>query len=296
MPVNFNFGGVVTNEFGVGIDEPGGQRYYFVPSDTSVQMALREMTIATRDAIQTVDITEYDPADKHAGEEPCTLALTSPLASGIRSLHEANNLPTNADALASTEQMFCYFVRLGDGEGRRLTGVRRATQFKGVLKSHLVLFGTNALKLVEDRVFKLDRDFDFIVDSEAVHILRPSGFEFVGKLQKAVLDAVSGNVATAKTQLSFVEFKPIEDYAKKHPRAARYLASILSQPISHVARARLRAVCKANGVEVESKNGRMVVSAGHEMGFLEVLDRRRYELELVEGSPERYRAASRSKV
>lgn len=32
------------------------------------------------------------------------------------------------------------------------------------------------------------------------------------------------------------------------------------------------------------------------MGFLEVLDRRRYEIELVANSPEQYRAASRSKL
>jgi hypothetical protein len=32
------------------------------------------------------------------------------------------------------------------------------------------------------------------------------------------------------------------------------------------------------------------------MGFLEVLDRRRYEINLVKNSPERYRAASRKKI
>jgi hypothetical protein len=32
------------------------------------------------------------------------------------------------------------------------------------------------------------------------------------------------------------------------------------------------------------------------MGFLEVLDRRRYELELVKGLPERFRATSRRKI
>jgi hypothetical protein len=32
------------------------------------------------------------------------------------------------------------------------------------------------------------------------------------------------------------------------------------------------------------------------MDFLEVLDRRRYELELVKGSPEQYKAASRRKI
>jgi hypothetical protein len=192
--------------------------------------------------------------------------------------------------------MFCYFARFTDIAKKRVTAIRRATQFKGVLKSHLMSFITNALTLVQDNVFKLDKDFDFVVDSVAVHILRPSGFEFVGRLQAAVLAAVPKNVTAIQGDLTFVDFGSIQEYAVKHPRAARYLASILSQPIKNTSKVKLRALCKLNGVEVESKNGKMVISKGHEMGFLEVLDRRRYELELVDGLPERYRAGNRSKV
>ena len=39
-----------------------------------------------------------------------------------------------------------------------------------------------------------------------------------------------------------------------------------------------------------------MVDENHVMGFLEVLDRRRYEIELVANFPEQYRAASRSKL
>lgn len=52
---------------------------------------------------------------------------------------------------------------------------------------------TDALKLVEDRVFNLDTDFDLLIDPQRVHILRPSGFEFAGQLQGAILDAVPKN-------------------------------------------------------------------------------------------------------
>ena len=50
------------------------------------------------------------------------------------------------------------------------------------------------------------------------------------------------------------------------------------------------------GVEVKESEGKITVSAGHEMGFIEVLDRRRYELELVKGQPERFRASGRTPV
>ena len=50
------------------------------------------------------------------------------------------------------------------------------------------------------------------------------------------------------------------------------------------------------GVHVQNVKGRVEVAAGSEMGLLEVLDRRRYELGLVPTTPERYRASSRTKI
>jgi hypothetical protein len=42
--------------------------------------------------------------------------------------------------------------------------------------------------------------------------------------------------------------------------------------------------------------GKITVLAGSEMDFFDVFVRKMYELELVEGSPERYRARSRHKL
>lgn len=200
-------------------------------------------------------------------------------------------------ALSDPATVFCYFARLTDERGRRLTALRRATQFKGVLKSRLIRLVSDALKLVEDRVFKLDSDFDLLIDSRNVHVLRPSGFEFAGRLQEAVLEAVPKNIAAIEKDLPFVEFAGIRDYAAKHPRAARYLASIRGQmETESIDRSALRKLCKSTRVEVQLANGKIIVAEGHEMGFLEVLDRRRYELVLVKDSPERYRAGSRRRI
>src|SRR5690606_6754943 len=117
-------------------------------------------------------------------------------------------------------------------------------------------------------------DFDLLVDSANVHILRPSGFEFAGKLQQAILDAVPENIKVIRQDLAFVDFDDIEVYATKHPRAARYLASICAQAeTKNIDKAALKKLCKSTGVEVSESKGRLAVSAGHEMGFLEVLDR-----------------------
>jgi hypothetical protein len=202
-------------------------------------------------------------------------------------------------ALSDPVDVFCYFARLADEKQRHLTALRRATQFKGVIKSrnHLVRMLDDTLKIIEDTVFKLDNDFDLLVDNANIHILRPSGFEFACKLQQAILDAVPENIKTIKMDLSFVQFDRIEEYASKHPRAARYIASIRDlKETKNVDKTLLKKLCKQTGVKVLESKGVVSVEEGHEMGFLEVLDRRRYEVSLVKEEPELYRAASRKKI
>lgn len=301
MKLNFDIGNVTVTEFGVGRDDGNGQSFVAVPVDAEVQTALHEMVRTTWAAMQNDgdDPAKYEPSEKHGATEYLYVPLDDDLASGIRELHAAANLNTDASALADPSDVFSYFARLTDKKKRRLTALRRATQFKGIVKSkgRLVRMLDDSLRIVEDTVFKLDSDFDLLVDAANVHILRPSGFEFAGQLQQAILDAVPENIKAIRKDLAYVEFDGIEDYAGRHPRAARYLASIRGQAeTKNIDKASLKRLCNSTGVEVTETKGKIAVAAGHEIGFLEVLDRRRYELELVKGQPERFRAASRKKL
>lgn len=299
MTLNFDFEKVKTVEFGVGRDGDDGQTFRLMPVDGNVQAALREMAQATWAAMQdaTDSPQQYEASEKHASTEYVYLPLSDELAVRMRELHQANNMTLDTAALSDPATVFCYFARMTDAKGRHLTALRRASQFKGILKSRLIRFVTDALKLVEDQVFKLDIDFDLLIDSKSVHILRPSGFEFAGNLQDAILQAAPKNIAVIEKDLPFVDFALIGDYAAKHPRAARYLASIRGQKeTKSIDKAALRKLCKQTSVEVQMVNGKITIADGQEMAFLEVLDRRRYELELVKGSPERFRASSRRKI
>ncbi len=301
MRLEFDLENVMVTEFGVGRDDGEGQTFVAVPVDAGVQAALREMVQATWDAMQKVEDgpAKYEPSEKHGSTEYLYLPLTDAMASSVRELHEATNLDIDGGALGEPAHVFCYFAWLTDKKQRRLTALRRATQFKGVLKSknRLIRMIDDTLKIIEDTVFRLDNDFDLLVDSANVHILRPSGFEFAGKLQQEILSAVPQNIQAIRNDLPFVNFDGIEQYAGKHPRAARYLASIRAQAeTTHIDKAALKKLCESTGVEVSECGGKIAVSPSHEMGFLEVLDRRRYEVELVKGQPERFKAASRTKL
>jgi hypothetical protein len=299
MSLHFDLKSIATVQFGVGRDEIGGQRFVEMPVDGRVQDALREMVEATWTSMREHSATpeRYDPSEKHAAVEYLHLPVTDRWAEAMRALHTAHNLDMDSQALTDPTDVFCYFSRMTDRAGSRLTALRRATQFKGSLKSRFIRLATDALKLVQDRLFRLDSDFDLLIDSANLHILRPASFEFAARLQPAILSAVPENVALIQKDLPFVDFTGIEEYANKHPRAARYLASIQSQGEGRkVDLVRLKRQCRNTGVEFVHANGKISVSDENVLGFLEVLDRRRYDVELVKGEPERFKAASRQKI
>jgi len=297
--MKFELNAIQTVQFGVGRDDGDEHAFHCVMVDDAVQTALGEMATETWAIMRqlTNDPVRYEPSEKYSGCEHVYLPLDDDLAVRMRNLHEAVNLDIDQNALNDTEAMFCYFAKFTDARGWKLTALRRATQFKGVLKSRLLWQSGDALRLMDDRVFKLDKDFDLLIDNQRIHILRPSGFEFAGKLQEAILGAVAGNVATLHADLPFVQFAGIQDYASTHPRAARYLASIRSQQeVAKIDRQHLINTCDATGVEITLNGRELIVSERHIMGFLEVLDRRRYEVKLVPNAPEQYRAPSRTRL
>lgn len=295
----FDFKKISATEFGVGLEDGEVESFVLVPVDPSVQTALREMVIATRDRMHEIDDPPlaYEPSQKYDSVEHLYISLDDDMATHVRQLHQASNLPVNSKVMSNPSLIFCYFTRLIDVKKNHVTAVRRATQFKGVLKSRLIQLTTDTLKLVPDRVFKLDNDFDLLMDDAGVSILRPSAFEFVGHLKEAILKAVPANVKLIQKDLPFVDFGPIQEYASNHPRAARYLASIrVQKEANNVDKAYLLKLCSDTGVQVKEVKGKLIVEEGSVMDFLGVIDRRLYQVELVKGSPESFRAANRSKI
>jgi len=299
MMLSFDLTNVTITQFGVARDDGDDQTFVTVPIDANVQAALLEMVQKTWNTLEKNEDgpAMYEPSERHGAIEYLTLPLEDDLASFVRELHNATNLPVNSSALEDPSDVFCYFVRLTDNKKRRLTAIHRAAQFKGVLKKRLIRFFSDSLQLIDDSVFKLDSDFDLLIDSSTIHILRPAGFEFAGNLKQAILDAVPKNIDAIAKDLLFVEFGCIGEYARQHPRAARCLASIRGQAeTKDISKELLKQRCSETGIEVTETDGKIVVTSGYEMAFLEVLDRRRYSVNLVMEKPEQYRAVSRKKL
>lgn len=298
MNLNFDFNNITITEFGVGFDRDENYLFTHMPSDQGTKEALQQMAEATSLAMQEkIEAPRpYEPSEKYAGSESLYLPASDPLAEPLLELHKATNLPTDASALTDPSAIACYFAQFRDNQGCHLTALKRAAQFKGVLKKRLVRLCDDSWKFVEDTVFILDNDFDLLVSDDQLYILRPSSFEAIGKLTQAILDAVPENVTAIQQEIPIVNFNTIQDYASKHSRAARYLASIRTQTLADMNHSALENLCKKTNVEIEKIGGKISVPEKHIMGFLEVLDRRRYPIELIDGTPESYRATSREKL
>ena len=298
MNLKFDLEKTQTVEFAIGRSGLSDASLVAVPADSSVQQALAEMATATwrQITIESDSPVLYEPSEKYGGMEPVVMPANDELATAIRAIHSAINLPVDGTILDKPEDLYCYMGRFVDADGQRLTGIRRAGSFKGVLKKQLVSLVDDTLRIVPDSIFKLDSDFDMLVDERNIYALRPAALEAVGQLQSAILEAVKGNLDKLAKKLSFLDVESIREYTGRHPRAARMLSSIVSQGFAHgVDSTALRRACRNNGVAISGK-GVLRIEPGHEMGFLEILDRRRYGVSLVPKSDELYRAGSRHRV
>ena len=296
--LQFDISRISRIEFGVGLKGLSRYEFKMVPTDSGVKSALMEMIQATQRQMDQDGGAQrsYEPTEKYVSGEYSVVPKGDPLEATLREIHEIQLLAPDSGALGDPRKVFCYFARFEDNRDRRLTAIRQATYFKGVLEKKLLRFYSDSLQLVEDRVFKLDNDFDLLIDSDHTHILRSRAFESIGQLKAAILGGVPKNISEIQQKLGFVDFRNVESYASSHVLAAGCLASIRQQGLAGITSTSLVSECKRLNVAVKRINGMVSVHDEDVMDFLRVLDRRRYRSDLVSNKPEQFMAESRRKV
>lgn len=295
MNLKFNIQKIETTEFGICSPTASDNKFVSVPVSREVKGILHEMVEATHDAMEQNEPAQYEPSEKYGATEYLYLPTNDEFCKDLIDLHDAANLPTDVSAIKEPGNISAYFVRLTNDKNERLTAVRQARQFKGDLKKKLISLIDDALDIVSSPVFRLDSDFDVIIDDDHVHIWRPRAFESLFNLNDAIIAAASKNIEIIGEKLPFIDFDSIQVYSSNHPRAARYLASIKSQNLN-IDHTLLKSYCRENGVQLSRSDGKLIVDQKNIMPFLEVLDRRRYNIKLAENSPEQFVASSRRKI
>lgn len=300
MNVEFDMSQNRAIQFGVGRKAGEEFQYSILAANPDVQEALREEAQAMLGRIEqeTRSPKLYDPAEKYGNDEYLVLPLDHELSTSLAEFHSADNLLPSKPKLQVLKSASCYFMRGTDKSGRSLTALNRAAQFKATLgKQARMVLVSDTLRVVPDPVVQLNAGFDIVIDSKQIHIFRPASFRSLGGVEEAIAQAVPRNVRAISEAAGFVQWSNIGEYATCRPRAASLLASINSQGFAvDLDKERLEALCERTGVLLDTSQGKISVAVGQIIPFLEVIDRRRYGINLVPSTPEQYKASSRTKV
>jgi len=273
-----------------------------IPVDDDVKVLLRDMVVNTRaamglEAANDVALALFEPSERYDSESRVALPLDDGLALRLRSFYDLANIPTNADALAEPQEVSAYFCIIHDRDDNKLVALKRASQFKAVLKTHLLRFIDNGLHAVNDTVFKLDTDFDLFIADDTLYIKSVAAFEQMADIDEEVRAAAIHNVRELERMTRTIGFISLTDYVTSHKRAARVIAALRRRgDLQQTSLTNLRRECRKAGVDVQVVNGKIVPAPGSEMGFLHMLDRRRYAISLIAGRWEQYEASSRKGV
>ncbi len=195
--------------------------------------------------------------------------------------------------------MVFYFSIFRDANDIKIIAVHRASQFKGIVKARnrLISLIDDTLKLVPDDVFKLDQDFDYIILEKEVWILHPTGFEFTAGIEESIAKKLAKNITEVAKSITCVDFGKFRDFITDHKRAGWLIAGLRSRADIHLTSPKkLKKGCKTNGIRVIETDGKIYPSPGFELAFLELLDRRRYQILLIDGEEELYVAPNRRGV
>jgi Domain of unknown function (DUF4868) len=300
MRNEFGFNQIKSVEFCVNVRTNGDNRAnYLVPIDKSVQDALKQVLQATLDIMEPRDgdWAPYELSEKYASKESLRADLAAEALASVRALHEEEGWDIKAGALSEPNKIVYYFGVFRDNQDRRLTAVRQAIQFKGAFKGRFLSVIHDTLRMVTDRVFKLDDHFDFLITAQHVYILHPAGFERIAEIEEfAAVKARAMTLALGAT-VKFIDFTDLADYVAKHTRGARLIAALNGRDDLHaIKRTLFVKAAKDTGVIHDKKGLKLCPAKGSEIGCLEMLDDRRYTTALKSGPKPAFVANSRRRV
>jgi len=117
--MSFNYNAIRSVEFGVCIDADDGEKYCIVPSEKSVQDALKDMFVDTLAELRKdgTALVEFSPSEKYGSNERLFLPLDSELSAKHRVVYETANFGIDTHGLDEPDRLICYFAIFRDREG-----------------------------------------------------------------------------------------------------------------------------------------------------------------------------------
>jgi hypothetical protein len=289
-------------EFGIGI-ENGSQPdiLYRLSINDSVKEALYDMKETFDNQFMSFPDapTRFELTEKYASSEHLTYPLIQ------NELPDLSNLYTNSARIPLNDinindnlpLISYYFAIFTHNNGSKTIGVKRPTQFKGLLRKKIVKILNDSLIMVPDDLFKLDIDFDFFINETSIDILHPNGFLYISKIDQFTLQRAGEATNALALRINFINFAYIAPLVEQKITAARLISSIKSRPdLEDTNEQKLLAKCALHGVIINQQGNLIAPQDDHLITFLQILDRRLYDYDLLDNNTEQYLASSRKRT
>ncbi|MCW0982787.1 DUF4868 domain-containing protein [Agrobacterium sp. BT-220-3] len=291
---------LVTMNFGVGLRRSGNM--YFVPTDAGMKGALKDMIASTVGALNAIEGAwqKYDISEDYGERRRVYCERDDEYMKAFSELFDAGTLDDLTNLTEHVNDIEYYFAEVTDNQKRKIVGARKATQFKGTVKAknRLVRMVDDTLSIIEDAVFKLDNEFDVLITDAHVYIVNDARMQQLGDITSHVAATAKNKVQHIEDTINFLDLSRIKEKIENHPRVARYAASIAQNPaLGNFQRAKIEELAVQHDIVFkELDNGKLQCRVQDEARLMELLDARRYHLDLANNGGDPYRATGRQKV
>lgn len=285
--------------FGVSLRSDGNK--YFIPTDAPTKMVLREVLTSTVNAFAAADANweEYDISEDYGDTRPIYAPRSSEYFTDVSSIYELGALSDLSNLNEHISDVDYYFCEFYDADNSKLVGVKKATQLKSTLaaRNKLVRIVDDTLQIIPDSVLKIDPTFDALISNEFIFILKPRPLEYIANIVDRVAGAAADKVQFIHDNVPFLDLSRIKTKISQHPRLARLAASIASRDdLANFQREKIELLAARHGVTFKEIDGRLRCNVADEGKLLEMLDARRYHLDLTTDEAVPYRASARQRV
>jgi hypothetical protein len=288
-------------EFGVGFENGN---HPAILNKISINDSVREALHGMKEAFDNHYLANQDPPTLFELTEKYgpTEKLTYPLVQA--QLPELFDLYTNSGTIAMNDvnlgqnlaSISFYFAVFHHINGTRSIGVKRPGQFKGLLQKKVMHFLNDSLTIIPDNLFKLDSDFDFFINQNTIDILHPSGFLYISGIDAHTLAHAEQATNALAQRINFINFAHIAPLVAQKVTAARLISSIKArQDLENTNEQKLIDKCIAHGVGLHQVGNLMAPVDNDLIAFLQILDRRLYDYDLLDNNTEQYLASSRKR-
>lgn len=298
ITAEFNSGDISSADFHAALTS--GERF-FVPIDVGVRNALKAILRETVGAFESLEGNweAHDISEDYGERRRIYTFRTNPLFQTLSDIFDSGALAELPDLQNHLADLDYYFAKFVDHAGRVIVGVKKARNAKATLgaQNKLVRLVDNSLQLIEERVLRLDRTFDVLITTDHVFILEPRPMEQVAQLVQQVAASATAKVQAIHDAVTFLDLSRVREKIGRHPKLARIAHSVASNPnLTLMQRVVIEELARAQGVRFKEVNGRLLCNVTDEAKLLEVLDARRYHLDLTATGAVPYRATARQAV